>query len=270
MPNYSSESYDSAETAMTSLSVSECGWQHSGGGFSYGPVIRRHFVIHYIVSGKGVYEVNGKQYLLEAGDGFVIRPGEPTFYRADIEEPWHYYWVGFFGSEAARLLSLAGLEGPVFSYRKDDRLKQHLADIYFASRGYSSRSFAMIGHLYLFFSCMITAYVRQESPAEETVGQAVRYLEDHLSEHVTVEALARVVGVERSTLYRLFQQVLGTSPLAYIRRLKLSRACCLLEDGLGVERVGESVGYGNPAHFAKVFRQEFGCAPTIWRKQREK
>lgn len=267
---YRSEFYDTEETAMASLSVCECGWQHSGSGFSYGPAVRDYYVIQYIVSGKGVYEIEGKSYPVEAGQGFVIRPGKPTFYRADKENPWHYYWVGFRGTEANRLLSLAGLTQPVFITPPDCPIEQQMENIYLASKR-GSRSFAMVGHLYLLFSSMIQETMHKESPAEELVGKAMRYVETHLAERVTVEQLAQEVGVERSTLYRLFEQVLGSSPLAAIRTIKLTFARHLLEDGYPIERVGEAVGYGNPAHFSKVFKQQFDCTPSFWRKnQRNK
>ena len=71
------------------------GWEHCAPGHSFGPASRSYFLLHYVVSGKGVFTVGGRSYDLGPGQIFVIRPYDMTYYEADREAPWHYLWVGF-------------------------------------------------------------------------------------------------------------------------------------------------------------------------------
>ena len=73
-----------------SLFVNSCGCAKTEPFHSFGPAVKPHFLIHYILSGKGIFQMDGKQYPLEAGYGFLIQPEELAFYQADKEDPWTY------------------------------------------------------------------------------------------------------------------------------------------------------------------------------------
>lgn len=268
MGDYISEYFDAQNTPSISLSVYQCGWQICGKNHSYGPAIRDHFVIHYITKGKGEYFVSGKTYKLKQGDGFLILPLESTSYCADSEDPWEYYWVGFNGSEAKKLLELSGLgnDNFIFSYTKDNRLEKHLSDLYYSSKEYSSREFAMIGYLYLFFSCIITEN-QIKRPIEEYLKRAVQYIEENYSYHVTVEDIAHYVGVERSYLYRIFINEFGSSVHDYIVNYKLSKAKEMLSAGkLSITEIAYSLSFQSSSHFSKIFKSIVGISPSKYRK----
>ena len=52
----------------------------------FGPTIRDFYVLHFLVSGKGEYQVRGRTIPLKKGDCFLVIPNEPIFYRADPED----------------------------------------------------------------------------------------------------------------------------------------------------------------------------------------
>ena len=99
-----------------SLSVSCCGLSRTEPLHSFGPAIKPHYLIHFVLSGKGRFSIGGKEYPLEQGYGFLIPPEELAFYQADEEEPWTYVWVGFGGAHASELVKSMGLSisNPVF------------------------------------------------------------------------------------------------------------------------------------------------------------
>ena len=63
--------------------------------WSYGPNIREHWLLHYVVSGFGFFEREGHTYKVSPGEIFVIPPYIETTYYADKDKPWHYIWIGF-------------------------------------------------------------------------------------------------------------------------------------------------------------------------------
>ena len=51
--------------------------------------------------GKGVFHINKNEIHLEAGDLFLLPKNMVTYYRADAEDPWSYYWIGISGTKVS-------------------------------------------------------------------------------------------------------------------------------------------------------------------------
>ena len=103
MNNKYKNSYIVKEKELVSLSVYNVGFQSCDSLYQWGPGIRDHYLIHYIISGKGRYTVNGSVHTLTPGDAFLVYPNTEVIYQADAEDPWEYTWVGFTGSDAGAL-----------------------------------------------------------------------------------------------------------------------------------------------------------------------
>ena len=73
----------------------DCGWERCEPSHSFGPTARMYWLLHYVVSGSGVFESGGVRHPVRAGQMFVIHPLETTFYQADEHDPWEYIWIGF-------------------------------------------------------------------------------------------------------------------------------------------------------------------------------
>lgn len=87
-------SYKATAKELVSLSVYNVGYQLCDAGYQWGPGIRDHYLIHYVISGKGTYEVNNETHFLSAEDAFLVYPNTEIIYRADAKTPWEYAWVG--------------------------------------------------------------------------------------------------------------------------------------------------------------------------------
>ena len=98
MPHHYKNSYKVTEKELVSLSVYNVGFQKCDALYQWGPGIRDHYLIHYIISGKGTYRVAGQTYHLSGGDTFLVYPNTEVVYCADEQDPWEYAWVGFTGS----------------------------------------------------------------------------------------------------------------------------------------------------------------------------
>lgn len=79
--------------------------------------------------------------------------------------------------------------------------------------------------------------------------------------------VARHAGMSTSYLHRHFGEVAhGQSVTHFLRSQRLYRASQALErEGVSVLRAAEIAGYASVTHFAKAFRQAYGCAPSQWR-----
>lgn len=106
--NTDRHSFKSDQTDALSLSVYNVGYEKCQGLHSWGSGVRDHYLIHHIISGKGVYKTPQGEYHLSAGDTFLIYPYTVITYTADKNDPWEYYWAGFNGSDAEFILDRAG------------------------------------------------------------------------------------------------------------------------------------------------------------------
>ena len=86
-------------------SIYFCGHEHCQPGHSFGPAVRPHYLIHVVLSGKGIFKHQGHTYSLKSGDSFLIKPMDSTYYEADQNNPWEYAWIGFDGQEIPALLN---------------------------------------------------------------------------------------------------------------------------------------------------------------------
>ena len=83
MPSTYKQSFKQNYTDNVELSIFNCGLQSCERGYTWGPGVRDHYLIHYVVDGKGTYTVNNTVYELRAGDIFLAKPSQLITYSAD-------------------------------------------------------------------------------------------------------------------------------------------------------------------------------------------
>lgn len=86
------------------LSVINVGLSHNEPGFTFGHDWRTYYILHYVVSGSGIYTVNNSTYTLNKQNCFLVPPNTPVIYKADDKDPWTCYWVGFKGNKAKKYI----------------------------------------------------------------------------------------------------------------------------------------------------------------------
>lgn len=93
-------------------------------------------------------------------------------------------------------------------------------------------------------------------------------IEAHLSDdELSVDQLARELGMSRSQLFRKIKALTNKSIMAFIRSYRLGRAQQLLKNTkLPISEVAYEVGFKNPSHFSTAFLAEYGVQPSSIRK----
>jgi len=100
------------------------------------------------------------------------------------------------------------------------------------------------------------------------VRQTIETMERQLHRRWTITELAELAGVSAAHLTRLFREGTGTSPGAYLHRLRMTRARLLLErTTLTVAEVMAQVGVADRSHFARDFQRAHGISPSMLRDQ---
>lgn len=251
-----------------------CGCSKTEPLHSFGPAVKPHYLIHYVLRGKGRFTIGGKEYPLEAGSGFYIEPGELAFYQSDEQEPWTYLWVGFSGAKAADYVKRMGVSAahPIFASEQSDELYQTVKDMMEHNTYGLSNDLRRNGLLGIFLSIIAqNASVQEKNETDKAnyyVARAIDFIRSNYCNPIRVTDVADYVCINRSYLYTLFQNYIRISPQQFLTTFRIAKAVELLQmTELPIESIAISCGYSDPLVFTKAFRQMKGTSPSKYRKE---
>ena len=94
-------------------------------------------------------------------------------------------------------------------------------------------------------------------------------IENHLNDFgLDVEKLSRAVGLSESQLQRKLHALTGLSVNLFIRHIRLLKAKdLLLNSPYSINAIAYDCGFNDPSYFARIFKNEFGLTPNVWREK---
>ena len=108
----------------------------------------------------------------------------------------------------------------------------------------------------------------QEAPQEErTIHGITRFLQEHLTEEISLSVLAEEFHLSAQYISQLFKSEIGVNFLAYLTNIRMEKAKkLLLTTSLSIAEVSERAGYGDYRVFTKVFKKSEGITPSQYRR----
>ena len=97
--------------------------------------------------------------------------------------------------------------------------------------------------------------------------RALELIEESYAEPLALADLARTAGLSPFHFLRLFQRVFGTTPHAYLARVRIERAQRLLARSASVTEACLAVGYLSLGSFSARFTRDVGCSPAAWQRR---
>lgn len=222
----------------------------------FGPAVRTHWLLHYVVSGFGKFTREGVTYDVEPGQIFVIPPYLETYYQADEKRPWKYIWIGFTADEIPAIFQ----KPVIFSPNAGTVFNEMLS----CSKLENGRSAFLSSCLWKLVS------VLQEHGDSKPgyVDKALNYMTSSYSNGITIQEIADSLGVNRKYFSSLFTKQVGISPSEYLINLRLTKAAELMTKyGESPTTAALSVGYDDLYHFSKIFKKHFGMGPREYSKR---
>lgn len=251
------------------LNMYYCGKRISTYNHSYGPEVRRHFLVVYIKEGSATLLSHKDKPRMLAGSLFVMFPNEEIHYVVDKGSPWTISWVGLYGEAVYDLFSAAGItpESPIKDVKNiGHALSSIFEGIYQLS--FSLKQFdklSVISLLYQFFSVLISDSASKISI--DYVEEAARLIDYNYDKNITVENIADRLFINKSYLSRLFKSKKGITPKEYLIKKRLDRAAYLLKNsGVSVNTIALSVGISDPLYFSRIFKKYTGLSPSKFRQ----
>lgn len=222
---------------------------------SFGPAVRTHWLLHYVVSGFGTFVRDETAYRVGPGQIFVIQPHLRTYYEADREHPWSYIWIGFRkDGSLADVFSQPVISCPAAHELFDEMLASANME--------NGRSAFLSGCLWR----LVGLLLEQKPIRADYVDKAISCMQSEYANGITIREIAGRLGLDRSYLCALFSKRMGMSPKAYLINLRLTKAAALMTvHGASPSMAALSVGYQNIYHFSKMFKMHFGVSPRAYR-----
>ena len=222
----------------------------------------------FVEKGKFTIEYRGKTSIAEEGEMFLMDLEEPHYYRALEDSEIFFY--GFKGANSKEVVNHILSQGNGCVIRnKNARLVRNLLKNtmeYYEEHEVEGPYLASmrIYRLLMYLMDQRDAYrVTNSSPVE----QAITYIGDHLDATITLEELARYVGLSSSYFSHIFKDEIGSSPRQYITDAKMNRAKFLLgQTEKTVSEIAYLLGYASGGSFTNLFTERVGCAPKMYRK----
>jgi len=230
------------------------------------------------LDGEGVFRnEDGTETQVKAGDIAMVLPGTRhdygIAYKAAI---WELIWAHFHPHplwhewmrwpEAAPGLMVLSLE--------DLETRKTVTDCFQRCHALAMGSlpfheqFAMNALEQVLLWCATQIPVTNAAEPDARVRVARTYIQDHLREKLSVDAIASDAGVSTSRLTQLFRQETGMTPIAFLEFQRLTRAKQLLtRTTLSIGMIAEETGFENAFYFTQRFKKHTGLTPTDFRRQ---
>ena len=222
-----------------------------------------------------VYVDQGSLHSVADGQDLILEQGDMVLYAPN---QWHMQYAE--PPQAPRLVSIGfearGVRWESLSNRRfhSDReairlLQQILAE---QEQGDGERIFSLLTLLLLRLQGKNGKAEKQcvqpdISGENIMIRKAQQYVQENVTQKLTVPVMAEAVGVSASYLTALFQKHLRFSPGEYIRRIKLQQSKQLIREGqMNFTQIAETLQYSTVHHFSRQFKQAFGMTPTEYAK----
>ena len=230
----------------------------------------RSHEVHYVIAGRGSFEVGEQQLAVRAGDFFYTRPD--TVHRMIVAEgEYLLQYVAFLELDADRDAALGddleALLGEGRIHRLGDRYHALFAQMSRQSLSNDTRqqraaSARMAGLLY---DLMVDTPA--SSGSHPAVEQALEFMRSHVGDAYSLDDLVADLGLDKSYFIRLFKKNVGVPPMKYAMNLKMSAASDLLRTSTEpLAAVAARLGFDDEYHFAKRFKQWSGTSPGAYRR----
>lgn len=231
------------------------------------------YVLIYCNQGAGWFTAQEKTYQVKANDFFILPKGIGHKYGADPKNPWTIYWIHFTGELAKEyfyyLIGKRSLKPRIAIPSKE---RNHLFDEIVNYAGMIKNKDAVIyanNCLYNYlasFKNIIVAQSESDRKKTDTVDSCIELMKANLDKNLNLYELSQMMDISISHLSTLFKEKIHDSPYNHYIFLKIQRACYLLWNSeANIKTIAAQLGYEDPYHFSRVFKNTMGLSPKQFR-----
>lgn len=263
----------SASAKMTFFYVQEMGYFKTVPPYFTERAGLTSYLILYTLSGKGVLNYEGEEYLLEKGDCFFIDCMKHHKYNTYDSLGWEFLWLHFYGSSSAGYYEEATRNGfKILNIDTEGEFESAFRELLDLNkeRGVFNEVKSSAGIVNILTSLLMFDQIRQENlytiPAY--IRNTIQYIDKHFKEEISLESLAKLQHVSKYHLSREFKRFYGITIREYMINSRITYAKELLKyTDLTVNEIAYSCGIDNVSHFINLFSDREEMTPLVYRKK---
>ncbi len=231
--------------------------------------------VYFFISGNVEYLVEGSRYPLYESSLMIIRPAEAHTPKINGDDTYERYAINFplelvkNIDPEFRLLTpfttrLLGKDNMLSPSEFDTRLVHKLFSEMCSDGDDYSKRLTINTHLITLLDIINRAWndkKKSKRKKQNTAERIVMYVNEHLTEDISVSTLAEHFYLSTSQFNRIFRQATGAAPWEYITKKRLTIAKDMIKNGISAQETAESCGFKDYSVFYRAYVKQFGKAP---------
>lgn len=227
------------------------------------------YLIMFMRKGECDIKTDGRTYHAAAGQAVVINCYQPHTYWSATG--WEAEWLHFDGPGGAGYFdAVLGGGPPVITLRDTYRLEKYLHKIYLQFHECVSVKEALLNNyiVNIITELLVSRdHIHSENASFGIIEDTIAYINEHLTEPLTLEDLAGQASLSPFYFSRLFKRETGFSPHGYLIAARVNNAKFLLKSSdAPVKDICFSTGFASESSFCTTFKKVTGSTPSDYRQ----
>ena len=227
------------------------------------PLIESHCHVRFemiaVITGSVDILIEGHTHRCKKGEVAIIPP--LTYHSVTLPDTSEYKRITalFDGSSLPPIISKKLTENiqakPIFSL---EALPYMTASLHKAIEKRDTETYSPLAEaiaLQIIYTCAEEKrpeHSSTETPIDDVLENAIKYVDSHITEKLTLENVAQALFISRSSLCHIFSERMQISPKQYIIQKKMAYASMLIENGTPMTQAARAVGYENYSNFYRI------------------
>ena len=247
-----------------------------------------YYQIYYVKSGKLTHSLENGSAELKARDVFIIPPNMPHYIKTESKDLC-FYSICFMPSYIIDIvksnklvadfmhcitdLSTGRVEPSLTLLAEDIELTDTL--VLKIMKEFSSNTIGKVALIKSSLSLILSIFARaylgarvenvRFSSDREIILHCLGYIKNHLSEHITLQEMAKRTAMSKSSFCKNFREITGESFNNYLNRERVEKAATLIKSGKLVISAAMELGYSDISTFYRNFKKHFGISPSEYK-----
>ncbi len=231
------------------------------------PHLEGVLVMEYVYSGKGYIECEGKKYVVEAGDLFILTRYHAHKYYADPITPFHKIWVNLAGPFVGNMADTLNLTEGVYIKHFDS--PRYIEQIHSLLEQYNTAPKARIfDNIALAVTeillIMNSSRKQQKVAVSPVILEIKKYIDREENISVNLDDVCTKFSINKSYAIATFKREFGITIYQYMLEKKMRAAESMLNSGESISHIAQTLGYSCTQSFTHAFKSATGVSPGTY------
>lgn len=230
------------------------------------------YIILICTDGEGWIDTSGKKRPVKKGDVVFCDINQAHGYGSVDTNPWSIYWAHFIGEGVPDLFRAleVSVNSPVISIVEiSDAVSFINSALLELSNGYSFPNLFYASIQFQEFFCHLIKqkmYSGLKSLNSSNPENIIAFMKTSINKNCTLKQFADYMKMSKYHFARSFKEKTGYSPIEFFNRMKIQKACELLEtSSLSIKEISNTLSFKTPYYFSEVFKRTIGYSPRKYR-----